>query len=574
MMRYGLWSSRRTFTASELAILSHATGALRPPHPVASTITLTNSRLRIRSLPSSLTRVVRRRALGQPIPKRRPPSPRAQGQAPLFEDRQCHRAHAAFRRSRGRALLEQPRLELIRVWVGGDGAVEQIALDREADRIGRRVALTTLPPAFRGFEGGEQLAADGGRSWRLVEVGGGWWRSHVFTASTNLDQLPQPSVPNRIPAVRADDSRDQARRHPGRQLPRRPTARPTRAARSLWAPLSHSPCKYRTPRPCAWSRRPRAPGIPDSRDSSRRRRGSAATAPPSRCRSARSATSACARGRGTPRAWARRHTADNSLPTRPPVRQCRSSGHIPGAAAPPRPAPRRAAWTDRLSRARQCAHRPDGSRPPADRARRGDWPHHRDRRAARDRARTGSQSGGGRRPGRRAVEVRGRDDRSPAPARRRPKSWRPGTRLEPPRPTPATFRIQGFSAERPPGAAPAPRLGAGGRYGARAFHFRGLARRLVVHLVTGVHLHDGTVVARISTGSAATRPRSFGARAGGDARRDKQHPPACPHDISPHRRLRGARQWSWRRTGRPRAAGTRRAGPCLRGFGKPRRRSV
>src|SRR5712692_9513898 len=252
MMRYGLWSSRRTFTASELAILSHATGALRPPHPVASTIALTNSRLRIVSLPSSLaTRVIRRRALGQPIPKR----PGTQGQAPLFEDRQCHRAHAAFRRSRGRALLEQPRLELIRVWVGGDGAVEQIALDREADRIGRRVALATLPPAFRGLEGGEQLAADGGRSWRLVEVGGGWWRSHVFTASTNLDQLPQPSVPNRIPAVRADDSRDQARRRPGPRSPRRPTARPTRAARSQWARPSHIPYTCRTPRPCAWSRR-------------------------------------------------------------------------------------------------------------------------------------------------------------------------------------------------------------------------------------------------------------------------------------------------------------------------------
>src|SRR6266851_1611271 len=178
MMRYGLWSSRRTFTASELAILSHATGALRPPHPVASTITLTNSRLRIRSLPSSLTRVVRRRALGQPIPKRRPPSPRAQGQAPLFEDRQCHRAHAALRRSRGRALLEQPRLELIRVWVGSDGAIEQIALDREADRIGRRVALATLPPAFRGFEGREQLAAQLRWSW-------GWHNHNSTTLTSN-----------------------------------------------------------------------------------------------------------------------------------------------------------------------------------------------------------------------------------------------------------------------------------------------------------------------------------------------------------------------------------------------------
>src|SRR6266545_2197925 len=108
------------------------------------------------------TRVIRRRALGQPIPKR----PGAQRQAPLLEDRQCHRAHAALRRSRGPALLEQPRLELIRVWICGDGAVEQIALDGEPDHIGRRIALATLPPAFRSFESGEQLTADLGRSWR------------------------------------------------------------------------------------------------------------------------------------------------------------------------------------------------------------------------------------------------------------------------------------------------------------------------------------------------------------------------------------------------------------------------
>src|SRR5207244_12249408 len=129
-------------------------------------------RLRIRALPSGFaTRVVVRRALGQPIPKR----PGGQRQAPLLENRQRHRTHAALCGSRGRALLEQPRLERIRVWVGGDGAVEQIALDSEPDGIGRRVPLATLPPAFRGFEGSEQLAADGRRSWRLVEAGGGWW---------------------------------------------------------------------------------------------------------------------------------------------------------------------------------------------------------------------------------------------------------------------------------------------------------------------------------------------------------------------------------------------------------------
>src|SRR6267142_5549624 len=164
MTRYGLWSSRRSFTASELAILSHATGALRPPHPVARTSALTSSRLRIEDSPSGFaTRVIRRRALRQPVPKR----PGAQRQAPLLEDRQCHRAHATLRRSRGRALLEQPRLERFRLRVGGDGAVEQIALYGEPDRIGRRVPLAPLPPAFRCFECGQQLAADGGRPCRL-----------------------------------------------------------------------------------------------------------------------------------------------------------------------------------------------------------------------------------------------------------------------------------------------------------------------------------------------------------------------------------------------------------------------
>src|SRR2546422_2315490 len=166
MTRWGRWSPGRPFPASDLGSLSHPAGAWRPPHAVASTIALTTRRLRIGSLPSSLaTRVVRRRALGQPIPKRSG----VQGQAPLLEDRQCHRAHAALRRSRGRALVEQPRLELIRVWVGGDGAVEQIALDREPDRIGRRVPLATLPPAFRGFEGSEQLAADVARAGQCVQ---------------------------------------------------------------------------------------------------------------------------------------------------------------------------------------------------------------------------------------------------------------------------------------------------------------------------------------------------------------------------------------------------------------------
>src|SRR2546425_3600270 len=175
MAGWGLLSSRRIFPASELAILPPATGAWRPPPPVARTSALTSSSLRIKGSPSGFaTCVIRRRALGQPLPK--PRTPRIQRQAPFFEDRQRHRAHPALRGSRGRALLEQPRLEVLRIWVGGDRAVEQIALYGEPDRIGRRVPLATLPPAFRCFECGQQLAAHFRRSWRLVEVGGGWWR--------------------------------------------------------------------------------------------------------------------------------------------------------------------------------------------------------------------------------------------------------------------------------------------------------------------------------------------------------------------------------------------------------------
>src|SRR6266852_1959509 len=124
-------------------------------------------------------RVVRRRALRQPIPKRRS----VLGQAPLLEDRQRHRAHAALRRSGGRALREQPCLELVRLRVGGDGAVEQIALDGEADHVWRRVPLATLAPAFGGFEGPEQLAADVARAIQCAH--NRLPRPMIFTSTPN-----------------------------------------------------------------------------------------------------------------------------------------------------------------------------------------------------------------------------------------------------------------------------------------------------------------------------------------------------------------------------------------------------
>src|SRR2546422_129064 len=64
--------------------------------------------------------------------------------------------------------------------VGGDRALEQVPLDRQADRIGGRVALAPPPSPLRSVEGGEELATDDGRALvhtspcrRSVDDGGG-----------------------------------------------------------------------------------------------------------------------------------------------------------------------------------------------------------------------------------------------------------------------------------------------------------------------------------------------------------------------------------------------------------------
>src|SRR3989454_12060017 len=97
----------------------------------------------------------RGRATSEPLAERL----RLLGEPPFFEDRQRHGAHAAFGAAGGQTLLEQPSLELARLGVSRDRPLEQVALDPEADRIGRGVALATLPPALRCLERGEQLAA-------------------------------------------------------------------------------------------------------------------------------------------------------------------------------------------------------------------------------------------------------------------------------------------------------------------------------------------------------------------------------------------------------------------------------
>src|SRR5207245_3284243 len=120
-----------------------------------------------------------------------------------------HGAHAAFGAAGGQTLLEQPSLELARLGVSRDRPLEQVALDPEADRIGRGVALATLPPALRCLERGEQLAA------------------HVARAGPPPPPPPPPSraaapgaTPERPKADRSSECRRSATRasraYPGR----------------------------------------------------------------------------------------------------------------------------------------------------------------------------------------------------------------------------------------------------------------------------------------------------------------------------------------------------------------------
>src|SRR2546428_481108 len=125
---------------------------------------LSRARLRRSSLAGRPTtgRVVGRRPPGKPVPE-------GLGilcQTPFLEDRQRHRPHSPLARTCGETLLLQPGLELVRLGVGGDGLLQQPSLDREADRVGSRVALAPLAPPLRRLKRGEQLAADVARPGR------------------------------------------------------------------------------------------------------------------------------------------------------------------------------------------------------------------------------------------------------------------------------------------------------------------------------------------------------------------------------------------------------------------------
>src|SRR2546425_1266231 len=125
---------------------------------------ISRARLRRSSLAGRPTtgRVVGRCPPGKPVPE-------GLGilcQTPFLEDRQRHRPHSPLARTCGETLLLQPGLELVRRGVGGDGLLEQPSLDREADRVGSRVALAPLAPPLRRLKRGEQLAADVARAGR------------------------------------------------------------------------------------------------------------------------------------------------------------------------------------------------------------------------------------------------------------------------------------------------------------------------------------------------------------------------------------------------------------------------
>src|SRR2546422_7295533 len=217
MMRYGFSGTWRSFpTAGGGPAGGHARPRVPPPHPttvrtVPLRIATCTRRATCIVSPSLRKCVVRRCPTRQPVPER----VRVVGQTPLFEDRQGHGAYAAFGATGGQALLVQPRLEFVGLGVGGDGSLEQVPLDRQADRVGCRVAPTAAPAPLRRVEGGEELATDLAGARRVLvhaprpgDGCGGWWRvgegggGCSGTACTILPK-PPPPPPSWVPAASA-----------------------------------------------------------------------------------------------------------------------------------------------------------------------------------------------------------------------------------------------------------------------------------------------------------------------------------------------------------------------------------
>src|SRR2546421_7979832 len=202
MMRYAFSGAWRSFTTAGGGPAGGHARPRAPPPQAASAMTMPlRATTRVGAaacigLPPIGKRVVRRRAALEPLAERGG----VLGQTPLLEDRQRHRPHAAVARAGGQALLVQPLLEAGRIGVGGDGPLEQLPLDRQADRVRRRVAFAAPPPPFRRVERGEELGAHD----RRARVHASPWRRDLHQpplTSTNLHQARRSVIPhsNRYP---------------------------------------------------------------------------------------------------------------------------------------------------------------------------------------------------------------------------------------------------------------------------------------------------------------------------------------------------------------------------------------
>src|SRR2546426_15981 len=170
MMRYGFSGTWSAFNTSGGGAAAAGRLAPPPPHATSSRKATLRRTFMISPPPLALPRgpiargVVRWRTTREPISK----VVCLSGQLPFLEDRQRHRAHAALARTGGEALLLQPGLELVRLRVGRDRALQQVELDRQPDGVGSGVALAAPAPPLRRVEGGEQLPAHGGGAGRRV----------------------------------------------------------------------------------------------------------------------------------------------------------------------------------------------------------------------------------------------------------------------------------------------------------------------------------------------------------------------------------------------------------------------
>src|SRR6266513_315657 len=169
MMRYGLSGTWRSFTTAGGGPAGDAWRRAPPPQP-ASAMTMPLS---------TTTRAGAATCLGY-LPLSETASsdgaPRAS---------QSPNAAASFARPCGQALLVRPLLDPVRIGVGGDRPLEQVALHRQADRVRRRVALAAPPPPLRRVERGEQLGAHDRRA-----------RVHASTSTVlhHLHNLHQPRI--------------------------------------------------------------------------------------------------------------------------------------------------------------------------------------------------------------------------------------------------------------------------------------------------------------------------------------------------------------------------------------------